>query len=73
MKRTYRIYKEMGMQLRNKTPKRRVKAKLRDDRAEAVGQNDVWAMRCPNRRLQGKRREGASSTTSWRRAARSGC
>lgn len=32
------------MQLRNKTPKRRVKAKLRDDRAEAVGSNDVCAM-----------------------------
>tara|TARA_R110002050_G_scaffold274566_1_gene419027 strand:+ start:1578 stop:1769 length:192 start_codon:yes stop_codon:yes gene_type:complete len=29
-KKTYRIYKEMGLQLRNKTPKRRVKAKLRD-------------------------------------------
>lgn len=43
-KKTYRIYKELGMQLRNKTPKRRVKAKLRDDRAEAVGPNDVWAM-----------------------------
>jgi putative transposase len=40
----YLIYKELGMQLRNKTPKRRVKAKLRDDRAEAVGPNDVWAM-----------------------------
>ena len=25
-------------------PKRRVKAKQRDDRAEAVGPNDVWAM-----------------------------
>ena len=32
------------MQLRNKTPKRRAKAKLRDDRTEAVGPNDVWAM-----------------------------
>lgn len=32
------------MQLRNKTPKRRVKAKLRDDRTEADGPNDVWAM-----------------------------
>lgn len=31
-KKTYRIYKELGMQLRNKMPKRRVKAKLRDDR-----------------------------------------
>lgn len=43
-KKTYRIYREIGMQLRNKTPKRRVRAKLRDDRAEAVGPNDVWAM-----------------------------
>ena len=43
-KKTYRIYKELGMQLRNKTPKRRVKAKLRDDRKEAVGPNDIWAM-----------------------------
>ena len=32
------------MQLRNKTPKRRVKAKLREDRKEAVKPNDVWAM-----------------------------
>jgi len=44
MKKTYRIYRELGMQLRNKTPKRRVKAKLRDDRAEANGPRDVWAM-----------------------------
>ena len=29
---TRRIYRELGLQLRNKTPKRRVKAKLRDDR-----------------------------------------
>lgn len=43
-KKTYRIYKELGMQLRNKTPKRRVKAKLRKDRAEATRPNDVWAM-----------------------------
>jgi putative transposase len=43
-KKTYRIYKELGMQLRNKTPMRRVKAKLREDRAEAVGPNEVWAM-----------------------------
>ena len=44
MKRTYRIYRDLGLQLRNKTPKRRVKAKLREDRQEAVGPNDVWAM-----------------------------
>ncbi len=44
LKRTYRIYKELGMQLRNKTPKRRVTAKFRDDRTDAVEPNDVWAM-----------------------------
>ncbi len=43
-KKTYRLYKELGMQLRNKTPKRRGKARLREERAEAVGPNDVWAM-----------------------------
>lgn len=44
IKKVYRIYKELGLQLRNKTPKRRVNAKLRDDRAEAVSPNEVWAM-----------------------------
>jgi putative transposase len=34
----------LGLQLRNKTPKRRVKAKLREDRQPAVRPNDVWAM-----------------------------
>lgn len=43
-KRVYRIYREMGLQLRNKSPKRRVKAKLREDRTDAVSTNDVWAM-----------------------------
>ena len=47
MKKTRRIYNELGLQLRNKHPKRRVKAKLREDRQEAVGPNDVWAMHCP--------------------------
>ena len=28
----------------NKTPKRRVKAKLREDRSEATHSNQVWAM-----------------------------
>ena len=43
-KKVRRIYNEPGLQLRNKTPKRRVKAKLRDDRAPAMGTHDVWAM-----------------------------
>ena len=44
MKKTHRIYNELGLQLRNKTPKRRVKAKLRDDRRAASTSNEVWAM-----------------------------
>ena len=44
IKKTRKIYNELGLQLRNKHPKRRVKAKLRDVRQEAVGPNDVWAM-----------------------------
>jgi putative transposase len=44
MKRTRRIYNELGLQLRNKTPKRRVKAKLRDDRRDAIAPNETWAM-----------------------------
>src|SRR3954469_24584236 len=34
----------MGLQLRNKSPKRRVKAQVREDRAPASGPNQVWAM-----------------------------
>lgn len=44
IKTVYNVYRALGLQLRNKTPKRRVKAKLRDDRAEAVEPNDAWAM-----------------------------
>lgn len=44
MKKTRRIYNELGLQLRNKHPKRRVKAKRRQDRQKAVEPNDVWAM-----------------------------
>lgn len=43
-KKTRRIYRELGLQLRNKTPKRRVKAKLREDRCVAVAANETWAM-----------------------------
>jgi len=43
-KRTRRIYRELGLQLRNKTPKRRVKAKLREDRRKATRPNETWAM-----------------------------
>jgi putative transposase len=51
VKKAYRIHKELGMQLRHKTPKRRVKAQMRDDRTVAVGPNDVWAMDCVHDQL----------------------
>ena len=43
-KKVCRLYAELGLQLRNKTPKRRVKAKLREDRSSATSSNQVWAM-----------------------------
>ena len=43
-KRVYRLYKEMGLQLRRKAPKRHVKAKLRGDRGPATRPNEVWAL-----------------------------
>lgn len=39
-KRVYRLYDRPA----NKTPKRRVKAKLRDDRRPATRSNETWAM-----------------------------
>lgn len=44
VKRIYRLYREMGLQLRHKPPKRRVKAKLREDRKPAERINETWAM-----------------------------
>ncbi len=44
VKRVRRLYSGMSLQLRNKTPRRRIKAKLRDDRTPATGTHDVWAM-----------------------------
>ena len=43
-KRTRRVYNEIGMQLRSKTPKRRVKAALRADRTPPSRSGEVWAM-----------------------------
>ena len=44
VKRVYRLYAEENLQLRNKTPKRKVSAKLREDRCVASVPNEVWAM-----------------------------
>ena len=43
-KRIYRLYTEEGLQLRHKMPKRRVAAKLREDRCPPAAPNQVWAM-----------------------------
>jgi putative transposase len=42
-KRVCRLYRELGLQLRNKTPKRRVKAALRADRTPPSRSNEIWA------------------------------
>ena len=44
VKRVYLLYRELSLQLRNKTPKRRVKAKLREDRTQARQINETWAI-----------------------------
>lgn len=43
-KRVRRLYNEMGLQLRRKTPKRRVKAALRGDRTPPSRSGEIWAM-----------------------------
>lgn len=43
-KRVYRLYVEIGLQIRHKRPKRKVAAKLREDRRAPTAPNEVWAM-----------------------------
>ena len=43
-KRVYRLYCEMGLQMRHKTPRRRVQAKLSENRRPAEQRNDCWSM-----------------------------
>jgi putative transposase len=69
-KRIYRLHKELGLQLRNKIPKRRVKAKLREGRHPATRTNEVWAMPCPTCDAKHHRR-GTLCMTNWRRDANS--
>jgi putative transposase len=44
VKRVRRLYRLEGLQMRLKPPRRRVMAKLRNDRSDATGPNQVWAM-----------------------------
>jgi putative transposase len=43
-KRLYRLYCELNLQIRNKTPKRRVQAMVRRDKVIALAKNDCWSM-----------------------------
>ena len=43
-KRVHRLYRLEGLQMRLKPPRRRVTARLRDDRSNATRANEVWAM-----------------------------
>ena len=44
VKRVYLLYAEEGLQIRNKPQKRKVSAKLREDRRAPSTPNDVWGM-----------------------------
>ena len=44
VKRVYRLYKADGLQMRNKRSRRRIAAKVREDRCIPEAPNDVWAM-----------------------------
>ena len=43
VKRVRRLYNLKGLQMRHKPPRRRIMAKLRSDRSDATGPNQVWA------------------------------
>jgi transposase-like protein len=43
-KRTYRLYREEGLSIRSKTPKRKRAWRYRQGRPEIGGPNEVWAM-----------------------------
>ncbi len=66
-KRVHRLYREMSLQLRAKSPKRRVKAKLRDDRQAATGSNEVWAMDFVHDRTALGTKISQDSPSEWRR------
>jgi putative transposase len=51
IKKTHNIYDTLGLQLRNKTPKWRAKAKLREDHSEAARPTETWAMDCVHDQL----------------------
>ena len=67
LKKTHRIYNELGLQLCNKAPKRKVKAKLRDDRRAASTSNEIWPWTSSMSNWPPVRRSACSR--SWTRSA----
>jgi len=43
-KRVYRLYCDLSLQMHQKKPKRRIQAKVREDRMGPTMKNDVWSM-----------------------------
>ena len=68
VKRVHRLYRLEGMQMRLKPPCRRVMAKLRDDRSNATGPDQVWAMDWLHDELfDGRRLWGLTVVDTWSR------
>ena len=68
VKRVRRLYRLEGLQMRLKPPRRRVMAKLRDDRSNATGPNQVWAMDWMNDELfDGRRLWVLTVVDTWSR------
>lgn len=65
-KRVYRLYKEMGLQLRKKAPRRRVKAKLREGRCAAsrINKCGPWTSSMTSSQLDRSYASSPSSTRS---------
>ena len=75
-KKAHRLYREAGLRLRSKAPRRRVRAKPREGRRPATRANETWAelARVPRaQRVEGQRRAWTSCTTSWRPGASCVC
>ena len=66
VKRVYRLYRELGLQLRYKPPKRRVKAKLREGRIDATRPNDTWAMDFVHDQLATGKKLRVAATENYR-------
>ncbi len=71
-KRVLRIYREEGLNLRTKRPRRRVAAKNREERAAATAVNENWSMDFMSEQLcDGRWIRVLTIVDSWARSCRS--